>query len=74
MCKGRVRLGAVGVATMVGVEDDHRSGFVIDSKEDAVLATLRPPESGERLAQWSSDRTWSLGQRTPDELPGGEGN
>jgi len=53
---------------MVDVEDDHRSGFVIDSKADPVLATLRPPESRERLAQWSSDRTWSLGKGTPDEL------
>lgn len=36
---------------MVDVEDDHRSDFVIDPIADALLATLRPPESCEQLGQ-----------------------
>ena len=64
--------GAVGVSSVVDVENDDAVAGVVDAVADPVLAPAGPPQPFDGCAQRRAHDPWSGGEGALDELPGGE--
>ena len=63
--------GAIGITSVIYVEDVDGVGVFIDRIADAVLAAPGSPLSLEGLAQEGSDSAWLFAERAANELETG---